>query len=659
MCGIVGACGISHPQNIIPETLQGMLGLIRHRGPDGCGLYIDGSAGLGHARLSIIDIEGGAQPICNEDNSLWIVFNGEIFNYPELKGDLLKLGHRFYTNTDTEVILHLFEDRGVSCLDCLNGQFAFAIWNSVKKELFLARDRAGILPLYYTVHNGSIIFASEIKSIFAYPGIEREIEPKALDQISSFWTTLPGITPFKGIKELPAGHFLLTSNGNLSLKKYWDFNFRSSSEVSNPDSEQICSKVSELLLDAVRIRLRADVPVGCYLSGGLDSSGITSMVKKNFNNDLKTFGIRFEENAFDERDYQDEMVAYLNTDHKIIEATNKLIADNFESAIWHCEKPLLRTAPVPLYMLSDLVSQNNFKVVLTGEGADEIFGGYNIFKEAKVRDFWARRPDSVLRPKLINRLYPYILNDPKLQNTLQAFFSQGMDDPGEAFFSHRIRWQNTGKIKIFLSGDYSNESCSFDSYEELRMMLPENFYGWDILSRAQYLEMKLFLSNYLLSSQGDRMAMAHGVEMRLPYLDHRLIDYMGSITSALKIRGFQEKFLLKKVYRNILPDRILHRAKHPYRAPIKGSLLSADSSWRRDMLSESSLKVSGIFVPERVSKLLKKLEATSKPGETDSMALTGILSTESLYRQFITNFRAKPGTQKIGLLFDRRETSQK
>ena len=338
MCGIAGIHNLKEPRSISPDLIRKMIGVIHHRGPDESGIFLDDWVGLGHARLSIIDLFSGSQPIHNEEKNLWIIYNGEIFNYPELRQELLKKGHRFYTTTDTEVILHLYEEKGPSCLEDLNGQFAFAIWNSKNRELFLARDRVGIRPLYYTIRKDTLLFASEIKSIFMSDAISRMIDPIAFDQIFTFWTTLPGKTMFKDIHELPPGHYMKVHRGQVTIRKYWDIPYCPSDEQLDWTPERISEKIQELLYDAIRIRLRADVPVGAYLSGGLDSSGITTLIARNFNNKVKTFGIRFEEEDFDEGDQQKDMVLFLNANHREIHATNEKIRVSFPEVIWHSEK---------------------------------------------------------------------------------------------------------------------------------------------------------------------------------------------------------------------------------------------------------------------------------------------------------------------------------
>lgn len=638
MCGITGIFNRSKENPHSITFLKKMVGCLCHRGPDQSGIYYDDHICMAQSRLSIIDLPKGAQPIHNEDKTLWIIFNGEIYNYIEIKKDLLTKGHRFHTNSDTEIILHIYEDEKENCLRKLNGQFAFVIWDSKKKELFAARDSVGKKPFFYTIFNQNFYFGSEIKSIFACPEIKREIDLNSLNQIFTVWTTLPGKTLFKDIFELPAGNFLKISTDSFSVTQYWDYNFTLNNELLDYSSEEIAEQAKELLLDSVGLRLRADVPVGSYLSGGLDSSGITSLVKKNFNNKLSTFGIRFKDNSYDEGKYQNEMVKNLNVDHHTILADSQDIGMLFPEILWYCEIPLLRFSPVPLFILSDLVNKSGFKVVLTGEGSDEVFGGYNIFRETLVRAFWGKYPQSKIRPRLLERLYPYIFKDEKSKIGLQLFFKAGIDKPDSPFFSHLIRWQNTSKIKRFFSDKVKGENGDYEPLTEIYNILPEAFHQWDNLARAQYLEMKIFMSNYLLSSQGDRVAMAHSVEVRMPYLDYRLIEFMGKVPSYLKIMGLNEKNILKKIFKNILPDSILKRPKHPYRAPIKESLLNSNLDYVEYYLSDEILKRYNLFNPGMVLKLKDKLSNQDSTGEFDNMALAGILSTQIIYDKFIENF---------------------
>lgn len=659
MCGIAGIFNLGQQQPITLDALRRMVSIQQHRGPDESGAYIDDNIGLAHARLSIIDLKGGTQPIHNEDKSIWIIYNGEIFNYPELRQELIQLGHKFYTTCDTEVILHLYEEKGVACLNKLNGQFAFAIWNSINKTLFLARDRVGIIPLHYTIQNQRFYFASEVKAIFANKEIHRSLDPESLDQIFTYWTTLPGKTVFNNIRELPPAHYMVISPYEIKTGKYWELNFSKNKESVNRKTDDLISEISETLMDSVRIRLRADVPVGTYLSGGLDSSALTETVKKNFNNELRSFGIRFENKDYDEGRFQNEMVNYLDVNHSEIMTSNDDIGSNLSDVLWYTEKPLLRTGPIPLYILSGLVNRSGYKVVLTGEGADEFFGGYDIFKEAKIRSFWAKYPDSKLRPLLLGRLYPYIFKDDRLKQTLIAFFKSGIDNPDDPFFSHNIRWKNTGKIKNFFSEQVKDSNRNYDSYSELMKLLPVNYFDWDTVTKAQFLEAMIFLSNYLLSSQGDRVAMAHSVELRVPYLDHRVIELMGKVNSEIKINGLNEKYLLKQVFRNRLPANITKRWKNPYRAPINKALLSNKLNLVNDYCSEDALKRTGIFESVKVLKLINKLGKLDKASEFDEMALVGIISTQIIYKTFIEDFPYDYNKiDNFDLLFDYRSVSK-
>jgi asparagine synthase (glutamine-hydrolysing) len=661
MCGIAGIVNLTHQHPPSIDLLKRMIGVMQYRGPDESGVYCDDWAGLCHARLSIIDLAGGSQPLCNEDGNLWIVYNGEIYNYRELRIELEQRGHHFKTASDTEVIIHAYEEKGEACLNDFNGQFAFAIWDSRTKELFLARDRVGVRPLHYAVCGNRLLFGSEIKSIFMSPEILREIDPVSLDQVFTFWTTLPGRTMFKNIKELLPGHWLKISSGNITIKKYWEIPlFPKSEQRDDMSPGQIGEEIQTILADSVRLRLRADVPVGTYLSGGLDSSGVSALVVRELGNNIHTFGIRFEEAAFDEGPFQKEMSSFLNTRHHELQSTNESIGAAFSDVVWHCEKPLLRTAPVPLYLLSKLVAEMGIKVVLTGEASDEFFGGYDIFKEANIRRFWARQPDSRFRQRLIGKLYPDIFKNPILKKTLPAFFARNIQDINDPFYSHRIRWNNTGRAKQFFSKELKDIIGNYRGINEIADSLPADYSKWDGLNQSQYLEIHIFLSNYLLSSQGDRVAMAHSVEIRLPFLDHRLMEFAGRIPSKWKILGMNEKHVLKKSFKGILPDSIISRVKHPYRAPIHHSLLHTKSGeFHRALLDEKHIDEFGLFDGAMVSRFIKKLD-TGVAGEVDGMALAGILSMQILFQKFVAQFAKVQVTEPVlSVLVDKRTTSER
>ncbi|HBE16036.1 MAG TPA: asparagine synthase (glutamine-hydrolyzing), partial [Cyanobacteria bacterium UBA11367] len=448
MCGIVGVLNLHEPKPISDRIVPQMLSAIRHRGPDEFGIYRDEWVNLGNARLSIIDLSGGQQPICNEDETLWIVFNGEIFNYVELRPQLESLGHRFRTNCDTEVILHLYEEYGFDCLNYLNGQFAIAIWNSRDRSLFLARDRLGIRPLFYTVWNGQLILGSEIKALLSHPNVSAQIDPTSLAQVFTFWSVLAPQTIFKDIHTLPPAHYMLVRDGDIKIQPYWELDFTTEESPRTP--QDYLDEFEHLLIDSTLIRLRADVPVGAYLSGGLDSSTTTAIIRKYAPNKLDTFSIAFSDPEFDESAYQQEMASLLGTEHRVIYCQHQDISCVFPEVIWHTEIPTLRTAPAPMFMLSGLVRDSHLKVVLTGEGADEFLGGYDIFKEMVIRRFWAKQPDSQIRPLLLRRLYPEISRLGRSNAFLTAFFKQNLTDTDSLFYSHRLRWSNTGRLQRLL-----------------------------------------------------------------------------------------------------------------------------------------------------------------------------------------------------------------
>ena len=643
MCGIAGMFERSGRQTPGERELRQMLSLLRHRGPDEFGILLDREVGLGSARLSIIDLAGGGQPIANEDESLWIVFNGEVFNYVELREELLERGHRFRTSSDTEVILHLYEERGPSCLKQLNGQFALAIWDRKHQKLFLARDRLGVRPLFYTeLADRTMLFGSEIKSILGDPRVSAEIDRQMLAQVFTFWAAQTPNTIFCGIKELPPGHYLTADAHSVRLHRYWENQFPSG-PLPSPQRplDEVIEEFRTLLIDACRVRLRADVPVGAYLSGGLDSAVIASVIRQHTLNRLVTFSIAFTDQQFDESGFQQEMAQHLGTQHQVVRATHADIGRSFPDVVWHAETPLMRTAPAPMFLLSKLVQESGFKVVLTGEGADEFLAGYDIFKESRIRRFWARQPESRLRPLLLKRLYPNIagLSQSHL-SFLSAFFGEGLREVETPWYSHAIRWRNNRRTLRFFS-DGALPSPNGEGHWPLTSALPGDFTNWDPLAQAQYLEITTFLSPYLLSSQGDRMSMAHSIEGRYPFLDVRLIEFCNALPSRLKLRTLQEKYLLRLAALPWLPETIRKRPKRPYRAPVHRSFFNeATPDYVRELLSPESIKRSGYFKPGAVEHLVRKITGGGTLGETDDMALVGILSTQLLHELFIKSFRA-------------------
>ncbi len=641
MCGVAG---IWHPdsRSVDRAALRRMTAALTHRGPDEEGFHEEPGIGLGHRRLSIIDLSSGQQPLSNGDGTVWIAFNGEIFNYIELREDLEKRGYVFRTRSDTETIVHLYQEKGLDFVHDLNGQFAIALWDRKLRRLVLVRDRVGIRPLFHaTLGDGTVLFGSEMKALLAHGALRAEIDPAALGQIASLWVTVPPRTTFKNIEELPAGTMMVLENGRRTQHRYWSHRFPAEHEYEERTFGYWQEQVRELLQDAVRLQLRSDVPVATYLSGGLDSSILTALVKRHHINDLTTFSVGFSDARFDERAYQQQMVDHLRTDHRQIEVDGPDIGRAFTDVVWYSERPMMRTAPAPLLRLAGLVRESGIKVVLTGEGADEVFAGYNIFREDKARRFWARQPESRWRPSLLSSLYGYIKRDPRAETFWRNFFSQGLTNVSDPYYSHRIRWQNTAQMKRFFSADLRAQMQSEEALlHDLETYLDPQRSSWHPLCRAQYLELTLFMSCYLLSSQGDRMMMGRSIEGRVPFLDHRLIELAARIPPKFKMRGLTEKYLLKKAFADLLPASVSNRPKQPYRAPISACFNRNADNLASQLLDSQALKDSGLTDVPAVEKLiLKAADERTVLGERDEMALASVASLQLVHHLFVKDFR--------------------
>jgi asparagine synthase (glutamine-hydrolysing) len=644
MCGVVGYCGGGVNPAEAGILLRHMTDAVAHRGPDDSAIHVGEGAGLGHVRLAIVGLADGKQPMASADGRIHISFNGEIFNYVELREAMMARGRRFATSSDTEVLLQLYEEMGPDCVSVLNGDFAFAIWDERKRRMLLARDRMGVRPLFYTFVGTTIYFASEIKALLRVPGVVAEADPIALDQIFTLWAPLPPRTAFKQISELPPAHIMLVERGNATLRPYWKLDYPDLQAPRDARSKSaIAEELHDLLADATRIRLRADVPVGAYLSGGLDSSIVSALAAGLIADRLRTFSVTFDSAEHDESAHQAEMVRALGTRHSSVLCRSQDIAAVFAQILKHTERPILRTAPAPLYQLARLVRDEGFKVVLTGEGADEVFAGYDIFKEASVRRFCARQPQSRMRPLLFRKLYPYL---PGLQKQspdyLAAFFAAGSDDVDDPLFSHRPRFRSTAATKLFFSADLRATLGSYDATAELRETLPADFCRWHPLHQAQFLEATVLLPGYILSSQGDRMAMAHGVEGRFPFLDHRLVEFAARIPPGMKLNGLMEKHILKQAAKDLLPSSILERTKQPYRAPDSQSFTgSGRIEHFAALLAPDAIGQTGLFDPVRVAKLVEKGRHTALSGYRDNSAFVGILSTQLWHQQFAAEPRRR------------------
>jgi len=634
VCGIAGIVRWDGREPDRGLLLQ-MAESLRTRGPDGVGLFREKGLGLVNTRLSIVDLVGGDQPISNEDGSCWVVQNGEIYNHEELRGELEGLGHVFVTHCDTEVLVHGYEEWGAKgLLGRLNGAFAFALVDRKARRLLVARDRLGIRPLFVFEGGDRLLFASEAKAFFQDPSFEGEVDPLGLAEVFTLWACRPGGSFYRGVRELGPGCLLwvdLEAEGAEGAweERWWDFSFFE--EGCYASVGEAAEHLRELLEDSCRLRLRADVPVGAYLSGGLDSSATAALVQKMGVPELRSFAVAFADPLFDESSFQGRMAAELGTKLETVRIEGGEIAAVFPEVLRRCEKPLLRTSPAPLFLLSKAVREAGMKVVLTGEGADEVFAGYNIFKEMKVRRFWARQPASECRPLLLRKLYPYLARDlGRAEAFTRAFFRKGMEALEDPLYSHRLRFGNTARCFRMLAPEIREAHPQEEILEALVADLPESYASESPLGRAQDLEIRTFLQGYLLHSQGDRMLMAHSVEGRFPFLDHRLLEFAARLPDRFRLAGLREKWVLRKAVEDLLPEEIGKREKRPYRAPILRSFLGPGApSWPMELLEEGSLKASGLLDPLPVRRLLAKCRKNLETGvsESDEMALVGVLST--------------------------------
>jgi asparagine synthase (glutamine-hydrolysing) len=661
MCGIAGIVGLgAGATSPGREALVRMARALSHRGPDEFGVYRDDRAGLAQSRLSIIDLSTGQQPMADETDTTWIVFNGEIFNYVELREELIAIGHRFRTRSDTEVIVQAYRAWGDSAFERMNGQWAVAIWDSVAQRLVLSRDAVGICPLHVCEYAGHLYFASEVKAIFAANAeIPRAFDPVGISQTFTFWTIVPPQGVFQGVTEIEPGHVRTYERGTVRDHAYWSASYPVADDPRTQfqgSLEDAVSEVRSALEKATSLRmLRADVPVGSYLSGGIDSSLVAALGRRFAGDRFQTFSLRFEDAEYDETEYQRMMVKGLGSEHNEVVVSRSDIANVFPDVIYHTERPILRTAPAPLFLLSRLVRNHGIKVVLTGEGADEMFAGYDIFREGKVRRFWGRQPESAFRPRLLERLYPYLARSPVSQQAMaRQFFGRNITGHRAPGFAHDTRWHTTSALKRLFSRDMQAVTAGHDVVSDFLESLHVNFKNWGALAQDQHIEIRTLLSGYLLSSQGDRMLLGNSVEGRFPFLDKDVIALADSLPAAYKLRVLDEKHVVKLVAADVVPHEIIARKKQPYRAPDALSFVAKNApDYIDEVLSESALRDANVFDPQAVGQLLRKCRARATESQfsnTDNMALVGVLSTQLLHHQFVAN--RPDGDRAIEILTD-------
>lgn len=608
MCGIAGLFSLGG--QLEPGYIESMTNALEHRGPDWEGFYKDNNVHLGSRRLSIIDVEHGNQPVYNEDKSIVTVLNGEIFNFKELVTTLVKKGHHFRTKTDTEVLVHLYEEYGSDMVLKLKGQFAFVIYDKSKRELFLARDRMGICPLYFYIWNNVFYFSSEVKSFAQMDWFNGKLDMVGLSQSLKYWTTISPKTIFEQVSVLPTAHFMIVNPYyKAKILRYHDLtDYESMDKPKNFDEAKELVKLN--MYQAVKKRLIADdsVKIGAYVSGGLDSTIITHIINDIGINEFTTFSLAFEDSSCDESVYQKECVKNLNSNHIELKITDEQIVRAFPETIRHTEFPFFRTAPIPMYLLSKAVKENNRKVVLSGEGADEIFYGYDVFKEVLVRNFWANNPSSNLRPDKLREIYedqPY--NQIEF-NYLKQFYRHTLEARENPLYPLLPQWQNGEGLYSFFSEDCREIISGKDSNEALLDLFPKKFWDLPSLKRCQGLQMELLLGGYLLSSQGDRILNAHSVEGRYPFLDEDIVALSYNIPDSLKLYGMNEKYILREAFKGIIPETIRNRKKFPYHSPEAKIFFNKNikNNYVDDLLSSEFVKETGIFDHKKLMMLTNK-----------------------------------------------------
>ena len=607
MCGITGWAN-SDPEKLPlsgdEEILRAMCDRMLHRGPDSEGIWLGAGASLGMRRLSIIDLKTGDQPVWNEEKSVVVVMNGEIYNFKELRMELEQKDHVFKTDTDTEVVPHLYDEYGEDFVDRLNGMFAIALWDIKLKKLMIARDRFGEKPLYYGVFGDKLYFASELKVLLEHPEIDPEINLEALQQYLSFDYVPAPRSIFKGINKLPAAHILKWENGNPTTRKYWDTSFEK--PVKNPSVKEASDTLREKLSESVEMRLISDVPLGVLLSGGIDSSTVAALAQKNSSEKIKTFSIGFEEASFDESDHAREVANHLGTEHHedqlSVETAKDLIGEIGE---W-LDEPLADGSLLPTFLLSRFVREH-VTVALGGDGGDEIFAGYPMYFGHKVADIYDWIP-RVLRSGLIepivNRL-PSSTNNLSLDYKAKRFVSSAKYDLITRHHSWFGSFSPEGREEL-LGDRIRNSTPEFDIYQNARELL-EKCDSKNKIEQMQYLDMNFYLAEDILTKV-DRASMAVSLEVRAPFLDHTVAEYAASLPAEYKLRGKTTKFILKEAAKDLLPEKIIKRPKKGFGIPIAKWLKGSLNPLMNDLLSKKRLKNQGLFNSEYVRRLISEHE---------------------------------------------------
>ena len=629
MCGINGIAFSTRSGRVVSrEVLEAMRDVITHRGPDEEGLFIDRNVGLGHRRLSIVDVASGHQPMTNEDGSLHIIYNGEIYNHADYRESLEANGHVYSTHCDTETILHLYEEHGSACVDYLRGMFAFAIWDQRKRELFIARDRLGIKPLYY-VHtdDGSLYFGSEIKTLLEARAVRPEINYAVLSDYLANHAPSGEETLFLGVKRLLPGHVMTWRDGELSIRRYWDVDFSKDDDDARDDKTYI-KQWSELFRESVRLRLMADVPLGMFLSGGIDSSSIAAVMSGMVSEPIKTFSVAFAEREANELGYARLIAAAYKTNHHEIIVSPEQFFAALPRLVWHEDEPLAHPSSVALYFVSRLASQH-VKVVLTGEGSDEMLAGYGRYRRTiwnlalgqRYKQFTPAVARDTIR-KQIERMMP----GGRMRQKLMRTFLVLSPDLESIYFDNFAVFPAPMQQHMF-TRETMDRIHNIDPYVELRRML-ERTKDLSLLDGLLYADIKTYLHELLMKQ--DQMSMATSVESRVPFLDHKLVEFTAKMPDSMKLRGGTTKYVLRESMKGVLPEKILLRTKMGFPVPIgswfRGPFKSVIDEY---VLSERALS-RGIFAPDFVRKIVSLHQA----GEDHSERLWSLLNFEMWLRRF-------------------------
>lgn len=627
MCGIVGLVGTGPDAAQDVQKTERMLATLAHRGPDESQVVRLGDAVFGTARLALVDRPTSKQPMEDPSGRYMLSFNGELYNYRELRRSLEREGVTFRTSGDTEVLLHWLVHWGVDRLVDLKGQFALAFWDSSSSTVLLARDRFGIVPLYFgKTPSGHIAFASEVKAIQA-GGFPAQLSVPDLIDSGVFWGLHPGRSTYAGVESVPPGGYVRSRSGALDRGAYWRFQFPVT-RVGGTLVEQ-GKHLANLLAAAVERRVPAHGDPAVLVSGGLDSSAVLSLLRgARPDARIRSFSMRFAERALDESSFQELATQMFGTDHHWVICDDETVATTLVETILHAEVPLVRTAPASSFQLAHEIEAHHTRTVLSGEGADELLCGYDLFKIASIRDSWSKDPISTVWPRMLEEV---LQPQRDLGRTVErAFYEQGLDQRSDPIFSHQNRWRSSFRITQYLAPDIRAGLEVEQVLDGVRDRLPGKYHGWSAVEQAQYLEVSYFLSSALLGSQCDRPYMAHSIEARYPFLDEDVVDFALTLPQSSKLDGMNEKAVLKSGMGLAVPPQILDRVKQPYTAPEGNVFRSEAGKVLLDTyLSSRALKRIGVFDVRRVEWLVGKLER-SRTSFYDDLALVWILSTQVL-----------------------------